>query len=372
MKLDATQLNTELARKMLNPYYLTDKNLRVGFKTNLDSHHINHADSKLPITPNYPEFGIEVRYINKIMEELSGNYARLIIQNKFKYQTVFSARFDKQGEVNQPLNETELFINLNINHNLTETDIDNIDIKSPLKHQIQQQEMKDSGWRFDKINPTIVCFYKTGELNGSKFVESLLRSNANLNIENNDKNCFIWSILASLHPCNITIILAEFQIINNILFELYIQGFDFSYGCKCNDVHRFNGLNNISINIFELNVYRDQNKWRHKLIPIEISKNNSERVIDLAIYKNHYVLIKKSVVFSGDHNKKIICRQCFSSYTSENMLMKHKQKCAHDNITTLRTSKESDLHWKNIFIEIHYTLGFMQIAKLIMKRIILV
>ena len=31
------------------------------------------------------------------------------------------------------------------------------------------------------------------------------------------------------------------------------------------------------------------------------------------------------------------------------MLMKHKQKCGEDNITTLRTSSESHLHWKNHF-----------------------
>ena len=50
---------------MLIPYYFTDRNLRVGFKINLDSHHINHANSKLTIIPNYPEFGIEVCYVKK-------------------------------------------------------------------------------------------------------------------------------------------------------------------------------------------------------------------------------------------------------------------------------------------------------------------
>ena len=64
---------------------------------------------------------------------------------------MFSARFDKQNEDNQVLDETELFINLNINHNSTESDLNNIDIKSPLEHKNQQQEMKGSGWRFDKI-----------------------------------------------------------------------------------------------------------------------------------------------------------------------------------------------------------------------------
>ena len=74
--------------------------------------------------PNYPEIGIEVRYITKFMKELSIIYARLINQYNFRYQTVFSARFDKKDENNQVLDETILFNILNINHNLTQTDID--------------------------------------------------------------------------------------------------------------------------------------------------------------------------------------------------------------------------------------------------------
>ena len=137
---------------MINPYYFTDRALRVGFKINLDCHHINNASYKLTFIPNYPEFGIEVRIKIKIRKELSVIYARLSFQYKFKYETVFSARFDKQNEDNQIIHETELFINLNINQKLTESDLDKIDIRSPLEHQIQQQEMKDSGRRFNKIN----------------------------------------------------------------------------------------------------------------------------------------------------------------------------------------------------------------------------
>ena len=128
-----------------------------------------------------------------------------------------------------------------------------------------------------------------------------------------------------------------------------IQGFDFTDGFTCSDVHKFNELNNISVNIFEITLYQDQNQWKHKLIPNEISKNISDRVIDLAIYKNHYVLIKKLDVFLGDHNKKYICRRCLSSYTSENMLMKHKPKCENNDITSIKTSNKSHLHWEKHF-----------------------
>ena len=116
-------MNKELAKKMLNPYGFTDRVLEVGFSSTLESHHVNHANSNLVIKPNYHEFEIEFRYINKIMKELSVIYARLMNQCKFKYQIqifkmqLFSARFDEQEEENQLLDETELFINLNINHN---------------------------------------------------------------------------------------------------------------------------------------------------------------------------------------------------------------------------------------------------------------
>ena len=348
IRLDDKQLNKELAKKMINPYYFTDRNLKVGFKINLDSHNLHHANSKLTISPYYPEFGIEFRYINKILRELAVIYARLINQYKFKYQVVFSARFDKQDEDNQILDETELFINLKNNHNLTQTDIVNIDIVSRLEHQIQKQEMKDSGWRFDKINSMTVYFYETTEMNGSNYIKIPLRSNAILNVENNDKYCFLWSILAWLHPCNNN---HPNRVSNYRQYfnELNIQGFDFTNGFKCSDVHRFNELNNLSVSIFELNFYQDQNQWKHKLIPLEISKNNSDRVIDLAIYRNHYVLIKKLDVFLGDHNKKYICRRCLSSYTSENMLMKHKPKCENNDITSIKTSNESHLYWKKHF-----------------------
>ena len=232
---------------------------------------------------------------------------------------------------------------MKINHNLTERDIRNFDVNYPSEHQIQQQEMKDSGLRFDKVITTTIYFYKTGQLNGSNYIKIPLRSNAFLNIENNDEYCFIWSILASLHPCNnnhpnrVSFYKRNFDGLN-------LQGFDFTSGLKCSDVRRFNELNNLSKNIFELRFYQDQNAWKHKLTPIEISKNNSDRVVEILIYKNHFALLKK--FFLGDHHKNFICRRCLNSYTSENMLMLPKQKSEDDNETTIKTSPDSHLHWK--------------------------
>ena len=344
IKLD----DKELAKIMINPYYFIDKTLKIGFKINLESHNFGHANSILTITPNFPEFGIEFRYINKIVKELCVIYARLINQYIFRYHTLFSASFFKINEEDQRNNEIELYINLKINNNLTESDIDNIDVRSQLEKQLEVQETKESGWIFDKINSMKISFSKTIELNGTSYVKIPLRSNTILNVQNNDKYCFIWSILASLHPCENN----NPNSVNNYLQnfnELNFQNFDFTNGFKCGDVHRFNELNNLSVNIYELNFYQDGDKWKHNLIPIEISKNESDKVVDLPIYKNHYALIKKLHVFLGDHNKSFVCRRCLNSYTCENALINHKEKCGEDNICTIRTSNESHLYWKKHF-----------------------
>ena len=71
---------------------------------------------------------------------MSTIYARLINQNRFKYHILFSASFYKINEEIQKGDEIELYIKLNINQNSTESNINNIDVKSQLEHQIQNKE----------------------------------------------------------------------------------------------------------------------------------------------------------------------------------------------------------------------------------------
>ena len=125
---------------MIIPLYFLERVLYVGFNITPESHHIIRTNFKIFIKQNYPDFGIEIRFVNKIKNNYKFFYARLINQCKFQYQTVFSTRYDKQDEDNQVLDETELFINLNINHNLKGSDLVKMDVRSPLEHQIQQQE----------------------------------------------------------------------------------------------------------------------------------------------------------------------------------------------------------------------------------------
>ena len=121
---------------------------------------------------------------------MANSFARLINQYKLKYQRVFSAILDEQYEDDQVTNEIEFHINLKINQIITESEIDNIDIRSQLEPQIQNQETKDSGWKIDKIT-SMIFFYKTNELIGPIYIKTPLRFPAVLNIQNEDKLCFL-------------------------------------------------------------------------------------------------------------------------------------------------------------------------------------
>ena len=125
--------------------------------------------------------------------------ATLINQDKFKDQTVFWARFVEQDEDGEVLYEIEFFDHVKIFQNLTERDISIIDNRTAVEHQTQNQETKVSGAKFDIIRSMTICFYETSEMNNTSFMEIPLKSSAILYIENHDKYCSIWSILARLH-----------------------------------------------------------------------------------------------------------------------------------------------------------------------------
>ena len=98
-----------------------------------------------------------------------------------------------------------------------------------------------------------------------------LRSSANLNIENDDKYCLFWSILASLHPCNNN----DPNQVSNLrqhFIELNFRGCDFSDGFECSDVKNIKKkTNNLSMKTNELSFYQDQSKWK-KIFPAEVIK----------------------------------------------------------------------------------------------------
>ena len=94
--------------------------LIVAYTNILESHHIIYINSKITVKPNHVE--IETIRIIKIEEQKSNMFAALVNQNKFEYQVIFSTKLDKLDDYDQVLVENELYVNLNTNQHITESD----------------------------------------------------------------------------------------------------------------------------------------------------------------------------------------------------------------------------------------------------------
>ena len=80
-----------------------------------------------------------------------------------------------------------------------------------------------------------------------------------------------------------------------------------------NVVCKFEEMNNLLANHFELSFYQEGNDWKHKLVPIEVSENILDRARELLILKNHYVLNKNLRWCLGIYDSTFVCKRCLSS-----------------------------------------------------------
>ena len=80
---------------------------------------------------------------------------------------------------------------------------------------------------------------------------------------------------------------------------------------------------------------------------MKLVKKEWDRVSYLLIFKNHYILIKKLHVCLGNQNLYLCLWRCWSSYSYQNVLLKHIQR--YDQQKKCRTSIESHLYWREHF-----------------------
>ena len=145
-----------------------------------------------------------------------------------------------------------------------------------------------------------------------------------INIKNNDQKCFLWCHVRHInpvkdHPRRITKIDRDFA--NNLNYDgikFPVQGKDFK---------KVEVQNSICVNVFG---------YENKLVfPVYISDQTFKGSIDLLLliddYKSHYVYIKDFNTFmfhkTKNENKKWFCKSCSQCFSSENVLLKHKEDC---------------------------------------------
>ena len=330
-------------REFVNPFRLK-KPLSDQYNVILIHHNPIDLNSELKVVGKANQY-INKYHINNITNQLSIKYGELIRQFQFKIRFYANVKYLLNHE-DEPPEEVNHYVGVDIIHILTRLQLNDIDIMTDLDNEIENRDMEGSGWNVQGINHLKIYFHKTNPINGRTYIEFPIRTNAILNIQNNDSYCFLWSILASIHPVN-----KDPQRVSKYITyknELNIADIDFSNGMRITDIDKFERLNNqLSINVFE---YSEDEDNDYKLVPLYISKNiENRRIIDLILYKNHYILLKKLHVFIGKHDNIYVCRNCLCSYSVQSELITHKKLCGNKNKSVYIPSKETHVKWNKYY-----------------------
>ena len=140
-----------------------------------------------------------------------------------------------------------------------------------------------------------------------------------LNIQKNEEKCFLWSILALLHPVQYRNHPNRVSKYQEYEHELNMSRIEYPINIK--DIGRFEHQNNISVN-----VYGCEDK---KIFPLRITTAGVARHhVNLYIFageKSHYILVKdlsKLVLrqYNNNKNKKYFCQYCLHGCTIEEVL----------------------------------------------------
>ena len=140
-----------------------------------------------------------------------------------------------------------------------------------------------------------------------------------LNIQNSDNCCFVWCVLALLHPVD------RANNANRVTkYEPYWKELDTSdlvFPTPLRQISTFETKNKLRINVFA---------WEDKeLVPLYVSKKRDIEPINLLLIsekeKNHYCLIRnfsRLVNYRTKHNgKEYFCFNCIHAFILKNYLI---------------------------------------------------
>ena len=210
---------------------------------------------------------------------------------------------------------------------------------------LEKYQKEGSNWFVKSIIKLEIHTVVYRPISGSTFIplpQTLALSNSILNIENEDEKCFLYCVLASLHPQQA---LPEHpQLYEPYVHEVVMTGIQ--YPVSINDIPKFEKQNeNISINVFS---FEDGS-----IVPMRVT-NYSNRLhhVDLLWLKSadtsHYCLITDLNRFLSRtkrcHQKMYYCPYCLHGFTREDLLINHKDYCSsHGPQKVILPSEEKDV-----------------------------
>ena len=205
-----------------------------------------------------------------------------------------------------------------------------------------------SEWTLQANQSIILEITDYQPIGGSSFIElpkNIYDTKSIVNIQNEDQACFMWSILAALHP-------TEHNPQRLIHYEPYTEELNFTgiqFPVTVDQISKFEKLNpDISITVLGIDIPDNEEKDASKVFPLRVPTQQQEHHIVLLYWSrgevHHYAWVKNlNRLLSNTkkiRNQTFFCERCFQGFTKADLLTKHLDTCASIPIQAVQMVNE--------------------------------
>lgn len=218
-----------------------------------------------------------------------------------------------------------------------------------IMESLSRFQKEGSNWVIDSIEKVTLHTVKHNPLSGSSYIPlpaKIRNKNAIINMKNEDDECFKWCVTRHLNPVEKN---AEriTKLLRKQADELNWKGLKPPMELK--DIHRFESLNKISVNVLGLD--------GTEVYPLRPSKADHSTEINLLLIheeeKRHYCLIKDmsrllSAQTTKNKRKEFYCMRCLNSFGRQDLLDNHKEFCGqYEGVKVIMPKEGSTVSFKN-------------------------
>ena len=211
--------------------------------------------------------------------------------------------------------------------------------------------LQGTGWQLNEIKFLRLNMGRYKPLRGRGFLplpKAVQGNKAVLNIQNNDDKCFLWSILAALHPFSHEDHPHRVSKYIPYADELNMEGIE--YPVSFSDIPKFVKQNKISVHVIG---YEQQTYF-----PTYQTYPELEKHVNLLLFEkngdSHYCLIRnvdRMLSAQTKHNgKRKHCSYCFHGFGSDKLLHNHRDYCQNygHQVVTYPGPKEKEMKFTQI------------------------
>jgi len=193
------------------------------------------------------------------------------------------------------------------------------EVAAHLSKQLDDFDRRSSGFVLDHITKFTSCIAQYRPLHGSSYIATpqwLAKKRAVVNIKNTDSKCFVWSVLAALHPAARN----PDQLYNYKPHEKTLNTSALTFPMPVKDIPKFEKQNpSLSVNVL---CSGDEGGF----VPLYVSKERDRlHHVNLFLLEgpddtHHYVLIKNmSRLAAGRTNHQhhtLVCNHCLQPFAT--------------------------------------------------------